>query len=359
MAKRKRLTPARPDTEPAPDRLRAGPFSAPPIAQVSAEASASAALSDLSHLLHTARTEGRLLEALALDAIETGYLTRDRLVSDRDELDALKSSIAERGQTTAIEVTPLPGSPGRYGLISGWRRLLALRELAAERPDRFGTVQARIVAPDTVQAAYVAMVEENEVRVNLSPFERAHVVVRALEAGLFADQRAALQTLYANVTRSKRSKIGAMVPVVRAIGQALHFPADLSERLALTLARDLAQDPALADRICGALVATPPATSQAEADLLARTIAPSQIPARAPQLSPNVIAEQGLKALLETKPEATPPLAGSVSPVPPKAGFDARTGTITVEHADASLFQAVRDLISGRITGGQEIGRKF
>jgi ParB family chromosome partitioning protein len=82
------------------------------------------------------------------------------------KMDALKASLAARGQQTPIEVVELV--EGRYGLISGWRRLHALRANGAK------TVKAIITAPREVSDAYVAMIEKNEIRVDLSYFERAH-----------------------------------------------------------------------------------------------------------------------------------------------------------------------------------------
>ena len=131
MAKRRRLNPAQPtylSAAPAlsasgPPALRAGLGVAPPIAQVAGEASAVAALREVSAALDAARAEGRLLLRLPLAAVEADYLVRDRLVADAEDMAHLVASIAEHGQRQPIEVAEL--APGRYGLISGWRRLRA------------------------------------------------------------------------------------------------------------------------------------------------------------------------------------------------------------------------------------------
>ena len=71
-----------------------------------------------------------LVEEIGLKTIDAEYLTRDRVVADPEEMAVLKESIRSRGQQTPIEVVAL--DKGRYGLISGWRRLTAMRELSEE-----------------------------------------------------------------------------------------------------------------------------------------------------------------------------------------------------------------------------------
>lgn len=85
---------------------------------------------------------------------------RDRIGLDAAEMAPLVESLRTRGQQTPVEVVALEG--GRYGLISGWRRVQALRRLCAETGDaaRFGTVLALLRQPRDAAEAYVAMVEE-------------------------------------------------------------------------------------------------------------------------------------------------------------------------------------------------------
>jgi len=264
MAKRKRLTPAQPgflktksaepgpglppgfaaerSSDPAPSPAPAP--SAPPIAQVARDSAASAALAEVSAELQSARREGRLIQALPLSAINREHLVRDRLVVDPDEMIVLKESLRSRGQQTPIEVVAL--GEGRYGLISGWRRLTALSELhAATGEDRFATVQAILRTPETAEAAYTAMVEENEIRVALSPYERARIVAKSVEQGVFPSTKQALQVLFAAASRAKRSKIGSFLPVVAALDGVLTHPGALTERLGLRLSKLLEENPDL------------------------------------------------------------------------------------------------------------------
>ncbi len=279
MARRRRLNPAQPTyLSAAPPlaatgqpALRAGLSVAPPIAQVAGEASATAALREVSAALDAARTDGRLMLRLPLAAVEADYLVRDRLVADADDMAHLVASIAEHGQRSPIEVAEL--APGRYGLISGWRRLRALARLAEEDGARFGTVLAQLRHPDTAASAYVAMIEENEIRVGLSYYERARVTAKAVEAGVFPSEKAALQRLFSAASRARRSKIGSFLAIHQHLDTVLRFPAALPERLGLALARLLETDPALARPLATDLAAKPPQTAAEEQSRLARFVA--------------------------------------------------------------------------------------
>lgn len=279
MARRKRLTPPRTDyLEPSdPGTLAPGPLSAPPIAQVAGDAATGAALEALSEEMTRARAEGRFIEALPLDAVDAGYLVRDRIgVSDEDQ-SALIDSLRARGQQTAIEVVDLgpDRAGGRYGLISGWRRLMALRHLHDDTKDsRFSLVQARITRPGETSEAYLAMVEENEIRVGLSHYERARIAVRAVEEGVFPHDRAALDALYSNVSRAKKSKIRSFIALVRRLDDVLRFPALIGERLGLDLARRLGEDREFAKRVSDALKRASPKDAEAEQVILKQSLNP-------------------------------------------------------------------------------------
>lgn len=252
------------------------PLAALPIAQVAGDAAAMAALAEVTEELASARAEGRMVLALPLDAIVTDYLIRDRVAQDPEEMAALVESLRARGQQTPVEVVDLGG--GRYGLISGARRVTALRALAAEtgadtEKARFGTVLALLRRPEGGADPYVAMVEENEIRVGLSFYERARVVMRAVEAGVYDSEKKALQGLFATASFAKRSKIKSFIPVVAALDGALRFPARIPERLGLRLSKAL-EEPGFRARAVAALAVAAPATPEAEAQVLTRLMRP-------------------------------------------------------------------------------------
>ncbi|MFZ5964867.1 ParB/RepB/Spo0J family partition protein [Thalassococcus sp. BH17M4-6] len=268
MAKRKRLTPPNPgylDTAPEPQAK--GMFAAAPIADVAREASSAAALDEMADTLNRARSEGRMVLTLPLGDIQLDYLVRDRTLVDDADMTALMESLRARGQQTPVEVADLGG--GRFGLISGWRRCEALRRLAAETgEDRFTSVLALLRRPEEASDAYLAMVEENEIRVGLSYYERARIVAKAAENGVYASEKAALAALFAAASRPKRSKIGSFLTIVAQLDGALRYPEAIGERSGLTLSRALEDDPGLAPRLRTALAATPPADPQAEQALI-------------------------------------------------------------------------------------------
>ena len=281
MAKRKRLAPAalQPNPERAPETKAlnngwAG-VRAAPIAEVAGASATQAALEEVAGELADARRDGRLVQRIALDAIDETYLVRDRAVVDVDEMAALEASLKARGQQTPLEVVSL--GEGRYGLISGWRRLMALRGLEGAED-----ALCLLRAPQAASEAYLAMVEENEIRAGLSFYERARIAARAAEQGAYPTARLAVKGLFANVSSSKRSKIISFLTVYDALDAVLMFPAGLSERQGLALAKALEADTGLAGRIAAALE-VPAADAEAEQAVLSEALRPVTAAAPAPK----------------------------------------------------------------------------
>jgi ParB-like chromosome segregation protein Spo0J len=293
MAKRRRLSPAKaeylgatsgPDVSEKPDTTgTAGitPRPAAPIANVAGDAAATAALVEVTDRIEEARRDGRLVLELAVEKIDAGYLVRDRIPPGDGEMTALKQSLRQRGQQTPIEVIDL--GQGQYGLISGWRRLTALKELAAENraPETATetateptTILALLRRPATAPDAYLAMVEENEIRTGLSFYERARIVVKSVDQGVFETEKTALQTLFGSVSRSRRSKIKSFVTLVHRLDGVLRFPSAISERSGLALAKALNTDPALARDISGRLDRAAVKTAEDETAILVLAIVP-------------------------------------------------------------------------------------
>lgn len=276
MAKRKRLEPVpgyerqalteKDQATTAEVRSSLPPFG-PPIARIAQDAAREAALEELSTTLAQARAEGRLVQKVELTRIDLDHLLRDRIGVDEDEMSPLLDSLRARGQQTPIEVVPL--DDGRFGLISGWRRVLALRRLHAETGDeRFATALALLRQPRDAAEAYVAMVEENEIRLGLSYYERARIVARAVSEGVFEDRQTALRSLFSAGSRARRSKIGSFLTVVDALDGDIRFPMRLGERLGLALAQRLNSDPGFAAQLRKDLLAAKPEEPEAEIAVL-------------------------------------------------------------------------------------------
>jgi ParB family chromosome partitioning protein len=251
--------------KPPPDRMG---LTTAPIAQIAGDIARSADPLDLQTRVSNARdsveasawrqaqNEGRVVSELPLDAIILDHVMRDRMVVDMAEMEELKSSIRTNGLRMPIEVVPLDA--GQYGLISGWRRVTALQQLRTEDP-RFGTVMAFVRPTCEAGAAYTAMVEENELRAQLTPYERGRIAVMSARLGAFADTEAAIETIFATASRAKRSKIRSFAYVHEELGDMLQFPTDLSERIGLRLAHALREGfaPQLRDALRGSAQSGP------------------------------------------------------------------------------------------------------
>ncbi|SHL66502.1 ParB-like nuclease domain-containing protein [Roseovarius marisflavi] len=291
MAKRKRLSGPLQDFLTTSETHSAPASSTAPIARVAGDASVSAALEEVSRELSSARDEGRLVVRLALDTIDAAWLMRDRAhpgTADEPDFSALIDSLRRNGQRNPIEVVDM--GAGRYGLISGWRRLTALRCLHDETgDDRFATVLAFLRQPKSSEEAYVAMVEENEIRLGLSYYERARIAAKAVEAGVFPSSKLALQSLFATASRSKRSKIGSFLSLYRVLGDNICFPQALNERLGLALVKALEANERAGAQLIEHLKSACPDSFEAEQRLLSdfvNTVENSTESVRAPSTPP-------------------------------------------------------------------------
>jgi ParB family chromosome partitioning protein len=260
MAKRKRLSAfgmvAGDETTPAP-------LPVAPVARIAAEAATQAALDDLAAELRRARDSGRMIMDLPLSSIEAAHLQRDRMHMAPEEMAALKASIRNRGQQMPVEVVSLANR--RYGLISGARRLAALTALYDETgEDRFNTVKALLRPFDAAPEAYLAMVEENEIRADLSFYERGRLAHEAARLGVFDSPAAAVKMLFQHAPAPKRSKILSFVTLHDALGKALRFPEAIPEKLGLALVKTIGGNPELVRRIRDHLQAADPKDALSE-----------------------------------------------------------------------------------------------
>lgn len=275
MAKRKRLSAFGMVGEAAAERPPVQQV--PPVARIAADAATQAALDDLAQELRAARDGGRMVVELPLEAIEIGHLHRDRMAFDPEDMAALKASLRDRGQQTPIEVVAL--QDGRYGLISGARRMAALKALHHEtgRED-LARVKALLRPASKAPEAYLAMVEENEIRADLSFYERGRLAHEAARIGVFDSPAEAVKALFVHVSPSKRSKIMNFVALHQSMGHVLRFPEAIPEKLGLALVKAVGQRPDLAARLTRDLQQADPADAAAERAVLERALESSARP---------------------------------------------------------------------------------
>lgn len=180
------------------------------------------------------------LVSLPLGAIDAEALPRDRTRLCPGALAELRASILASGLRQPVEVFALaaPEGPVRYGLISGHRRLIAFRSLAADGLP-FGEIPAFLRAPGSLEAALAAVVEENDIRAETSPWEKGLVAVTATRAGLFPTLDAAIDALYPSADRMRRSRLRALAMVAESLDDLLVAPESLSQKQLLRLAAAL------------------------------------------------------------------------------------------------------------------------
>lgn len=191
----------------------------------------------------SAEADGLILRRLPVGDIDITALPRDRLdlssVAAADEMDELKTSIQAHGQREPIEVWR--NGEGGYSLKSGWRRLEALRQLHAETgEDRFASVVARVTGDNGDRANhYIAMVEENAIRVDISFAEMANVALELVSdpATDVSSDDEAVRLLYGSLQKTKRSNIRRFVELMRELGDLLVEPQSIPKNLGADVAR--------------------------------------------------------------------------------------------------------------------------
>lgn len=263
MVKRRRLeTPTNDDLERIEKEFRSETSDRPaparglaPIAQIAAESAAEAQIEGADARAERAKTEadaarlkaaqeqGLLIVEIPLDEIDEGAMIRDRMTMSEEAITELRMSIAAHGLRLPIEVFELekPGREGkRYGLLSGYRRFLATRGLLElTEATKYQKIRALIRPREDTSSAFVSMIEENEVREELSHFERGRIAVIAANQGAFANTEDAVDKLYATGSKAKRSKIRSFALIFEELGDMLEFPERLTERRGLRLAAAL------------------------------------------------------------------------------------------------------------------------
>lgn len=167
---------------------------------------------------------------LPLDAIDPHALPRDRSTLDATALSELRASILHTGLRQPIEV--LSGAP--HALLSGYRRYAAFRSLADDGLDRFATIPAFIRDSNTIPDVLAAMVEENDIRSPVTPWDQARVAVEAVPDP-FPTLDAAVARLYRNIDRRRRARIRAAADAVERLDGLLHQPESLSQRQLIRL----------------------------------------------------------------------------------------------------------------------------
>lgn len=239
---------------------------APPMAHMAYSNASAAHLAALTEQITLARARGHFIDHVPMSSIDPHYFIRDRMALGGQEFADLINSLKQHGQHVPFDVVKIHNQTDAqdpsavdykcpYGLVSGWRRYQALMEIANEKNQPLDDVDVLVIVRPAVDDGdiYRAMIEENEIRMGLSYFERANLLVQCVERGVFADDRTALQALWGNISKAKRSRIYSFIPIVRHLEPHLRFPLQLSESLGRRLGQRLLKSPSMLAHVQQAL----------------------------------------------------------------------------------------------------------
>jgi ParB family chromosome partitioning protein len=258
MAKRRKLeAPSADDMNRIEEEFRRetpGPARSAPIAQVAAEAASAYEPGTAEDRASQARDEadasayreatdqGLIILEIPIADVELLSIPRDRTTLDKAALDELEHSISLHGQRLPIEVYALPDAENgkSFGLLSGYRRLLAQQNLFNRTGmPGFAKIKAVLRDPEQMGGAFVAMVEENEIRQDLSHYERGRIAVIAAQQGAFHNTEEAVNEMFAPASKAKRSKIRSFAMIFEELGDVLNFPETFREKDGLRVAQAL------------------------------------------------------------------------------------------------------------------------
>ena len=133
-----------------------------------------------------------------------------------------------------------------HALVSGMRRLTALREIARMNGTaNTATAPATLRAPTTMTEILRDIASENEQRAQVSMFEKGRFLNAAVDQGHLPSLDAAIAQLFPGQNRNKTFRLRSAAEVAQALDGQLSTPEDLSqaqiEALATALRRGMAE----------------------------------------------------------------------------------------------------------------------
>lgn len=228
-----------------------------------------------------AELKSRALADIDPELIDAGGMA-DRLEADDEADAALMASIRDYGQQVPVLVRPHPETPGRFQIVYGRRRVLALRALGQP-------VKALIRDLDDRELV-IAQGQENAARRDLSFIEKANFARQLRDAGY--DRKIVCDALHIDKTAlSRMLSVADRLPpeVLRAIGSGPGIGRDrwllMADRFA---ASNWAADKAVA------FVAESAGASEARFETLMKALTPPARPPRAAAArDAPIVAENG------------------------------------------------------------------
>lgn len=185
---------------------------------------------------------------IPLAQIAADAFLRDRTAPDPAAQADLLHSIMADGLRQPIELVELsePFDGCTYALVSGMRRLTALREIARMNGTTdTATAPATLRAPTTMAAILRDIASENEQRAQVSMFEKGRFLNAAVDQGHLPNLDAAIAQLFPGQNRNKTFRLRSAAEVAQALDGQLATPEALSqaqiEALATALRRGMAE----------------------------------------------------------------------------------------------------------------------
>ncbi|RVT81499.1 replication protein [Rhodobacteraceae bacterium CCMM004] len=259
-------------------------------ARTAVEAQIRAENDALAHEHVRLRAEGRVVDLVPLDLIDTTKLVRDRSPGPDPELAELVESIRTMGLSNPIRVER---AGERYELIQGFRRLGAYRALLAETgdADAWGGIPAAVAEPgEGLDSLYRRMVDENLVRKDISFAEMALLAqdYAADPETHEMDVDKAVAHLFRSAGYQKRSYIRAFARLMHWLRRDLRHPTAIPRSLGLNLVAAIEETPEVVGRIQGDLAEWPERSVADELTVLRRHAgedppAPAAAPAKKPR----------------------------------------------------------------------------
>ena len=185
---------------------------------------------------------------IPLAAISAHAFLRDRTAPDPAAQADLLHSILADGLRQPIELVELsePFDGCTHALVSGMRRLTALREIARMNGTaNTATAPATLRAPTTMTEILRDIASENEQRAQVSMFEKGRFLNAAVDQGHLPNLDAAIAQLFPGQNRNKTFRLRSAAEVAQALDGQLSTPEALSqaqiEALATALRRGMAE----------------------------------------------------------------------------------------------------------------------
>jgi ParB family transcriptional regulator, chromosome partitioning protein len=156
--------------------------------------------------------EGQVITEVPTDQIDFSFI-RDRLDIEASAIDTLKNQIAIHGQQSPVLLRPNPEREGRFQLVYGHRRYLALKSL--------GKPVLAIIKPISDQEVVIIQGQENSNREDLSFIERCVFGLRIRDLGYSIDViESSINTDKSNIYRMLKLADTIGLETIQKIGPA-------------------------------------------------------------------------------------------------------------------------------------------